>query len=529
MYIRRHDRIRLPNGKIISWNDKIITSLIKFYYHPFFTGEKFKLMPVCIHKLTSNQKIIHKSFNDKKRLSHDDAPIAVRNSNNPNRQPPGVLISYPILGFVYCSPYHGCLVFEMAVSLPGGHHQKNPNATTNLFDIIQFILRHDEVDPGFIKDCREVLVKVTISDQELKGIANDLHGFLDGYFVENDGETNEVNEENNNNTQQNQENHDTQNSKPPKFLNNPVFEKMVAKLIATNSAYALPFYTPVQNAIIEAIKSKTKNRKKSLRQRKDTYENEAYHSDEDDLGDEKVKTDVNQNNNEENLEMQEKEEKINVTSIVQSVLQSLENDHEDVNNLTSNFNGQGSQDYDNGNYYDDTTPLHRKTTQTTHSKNNTKNNTARKDEYSEAIILTPNQHELCVKLQDRVASLNGILTGVRGSGKSEMLIMKMSSLINRINENKLQTSMIVVGYIWPDISIRVDDLTCPQIFRKFQQRFRRRWVQNGRSWWQVAPKMGYDSAKLGQDSPRSGFFDHGQSSWAFWNVLWAISAEMAEV
>ena len=40
------------------------------------------------------------------------------------------------------------------------------------------------------------------------------------------------------------------------------------------------------------------------------------------------------------------------------------------------------------------------------------------------------------------------------------------------------------------------------IFWKFQQKLRRRWAQDGRSWWHVAPKMGHDSAKLDQDGAK---------------------------
>ena len=34
------------------------------------------------------------------------------------------------------------------------------------------------------------------------------------------------------------------------------------------------------------------------------------------------------------------------------------------------------------------------------------------------------------------------------------------------------------------------------IFRKFLPKLGRRWAQDGRSWRQVAPKMGHDSAKM---------------------------------
>ena len=34
------------------------------------------------------------------------------------------------------------------------------------------------------------------------------------------------------------------------------------------------------------------------------------------------------------------------------------------------------------------------------------------------------------------------------------------------------------------------------IFKKFLQKLGRRWAQDGRSWRQVAPKMGHDSAKM---------------------------------
>ena len=41
------------------------------------------------------------------------------------------------------------------------------------------------------------------------------------------------------------------------------------------------------------------------------------------------------------------------------------------------------------------------------------------------------------------------------------------------------------------------------IFYKLQQQFMRRWEQDWRSWWQVAPKMRHYSAKLGQDGAKT--------------------------
>ena len=44
------------------------------------------------------------------------------------------------------------------------------------------------------------------------------------------------------------------------------------------------------------------------------------------------------------------------------------------------------------------------------------------------------------------------------------------------------------------------------IFLEFLQKLGRRWAQDGRNWWQVAPKMGHYSAKLGQDGAKMASF-----------------------
>ena len=58
------------------------------------------------------------------------------------------------------------------------------------------------------------------------------------------------------------------------------------------------------------------------------------------------------------------------------------------------------------------------------------------------------------------------------------------------------------------------------IFPKFLQKVRERWGQDGRSWWQVAPKMGHDSAKLGQDGAKMGSFS------STWEILGAFLGDL---
>ena len=61
------------------------------------------------------------------------------------------------------------------------------------------------------------------------------------------------------------------------------------------------------------------------------------------------------------------------------------------------------------------------------------------------------------------------------------------------------------------------------IFPQFLQKLGGRWAQGGRSWRQVAPKMGHDSVKLGQDGAKMASFS---STWEvvewFWEHLLMI-------
>ena len=412
-------------------------------------------MPVCIHKLSTNQKIIHKSFIIKKPYTTEggrppDPKVSIFDPKS-DRQPPGILISYPILGFVFISPFFGCLVLEMAVSLPG---RQNPSAasggkvsTTDLYDFILSIIRHDEVNPLFIRQVKQFLTKIQISDNELKIINSNLNGFLSNYHRE-------------------------------EKISHPMYDKLVAKLIATNSAFALPFYLPVQNAIINAVKIKrTDTIRHTVSMRQDVRPPELSEgflskkrfpdSGSSEQSGSEPKPDRTTDT--------DSQEETNIRSIVLSVLQSLENDNEIVPGGKDDATLAPLDEYPHKDK--DTAPLHKQTS-VRHANNTASKGPGlpghglhknRKDQYSEAMILTPNQHELCVKLQDRVASLNGIITGVKGSGKSEMLIMKLSSVLNRINENKLLTAMIVVGYIWPDIEMHLNNLNSPLIFHKFHK------------------------------------------------------------
>ena len=58
------------------------------------------------------------------------------------------------------------------------------------------------------------------------------------------------------------------------------------------------------------------------------------------------------------------------------------------------------------------------------------------------------------------------------------------------------------------------DLWCDYLI--FLQKLGGRWAQDGRSWRQVAHKMGHDSAKLGQDGAKMSSFS------STWEVLGAF-------
>ena len=55
------------------------------------------------------------------------------------------------------------------------------------------------------------------------------------------------------------------------------------------------------------------------------------------------------------------------------------------------------------------------------------------------------------------------------------------------------------------------------IFLEFLQKLGRRWVQDERNWWQVAPKMGHNSAKLG---PNGAKMVGCSSTWAVLEWFW---------
>jgi hypothetical protein len=140
-YIRRHDRVKLPNGQNVSWNDEIIVDLIKLYYHSSFHGEAFYAMPTVKTQLSSNQKMIYDEFT----------------TNQPN----GILISYPMNGFVFCAPKYGVIILEM----PG---QKS------LKDIVLAIATYYELKPSLIQEFKDFITTVSVQSMQLKMIKKSL-------------------------------------------------------------------------------------------------------------------------------------------------------------------------------------------------------------------------------------------------------------------------------------------------------------------------------------------------------------------
>ena len=66
MYLTTHDRIILPDGSTVSWNDDIIVDLIRLYYKDLVTGVGYYSLPISTNSLSANQKLVYAAFQKQK-------------------------------------------------------------------------------------------------------------------------------------------------------------------------------------------------------------------------------------------------------------------------------------------------------------------------------------------------------------------------------------------------------------------------------------------------------------------------------
>ena len=453
--------MKLPNGQNVSWNDEIIVDLIKLYYHSSFHGEAFYAMPTVKTQLSSNQKMIYDEFT----------------TNQPN----GILISYPMNGFVFCAPKYGVIILEM----PG---QKS------LKDIVLAIATYYELKPSLIHEFKDFITTVSVQSMQLKMIKKSLiSDFLQQFLPDNqENFADEIDPK--------IQKPPNQKNRPQNSLESPAYCRLVAKLVATQASYSLPFYLPISSKIANAVNNKENHNQQKKVKVSHAVEKSQYggsttrHIDNNRsrYPSHHAKSEISRHNSQHTLLQNEKnnhdrtaatsgygstattlkhikpgqntqssqnpeisnknpkksdetEEKPNeMAEIVQQVLLSIEHAYPGI---STHHELPQNQPLSRQQMYASTIggSLGKGLIDPNHVNNNL-------DQFNESLILTPSQHKLRIKCDNLMQSRQAILTGVRGSGKTEMLMMKLARIVKRIQEDRLVTAMVVIGVVRPNLS-----------------------------------------------------------------------------